>query len=286
MKLSIFLVLCALALVNASVSKTFVDFNFNKIFATNVVPASTGPVKSTAVNYDYLGTTFQGYLYSTNSDNEDYKSGVLLFPDGDGITTFAKGLASIYAQAGYVVFLADLYGAGNQPTSLSAQTDRSNYLQANDTYFRGLLSAAYSVLANQAETDTVRVAAVGYGIGGTAALEAARAGIPVKAAVSFYGDLRRISSSKAGDITASLLFLAGSQDVLTPAAALTDLQTELDTLKVDWQEVVYGGAYGYFSNPNYNDPSVSRVYNKNADARSLKAALSFLRTNLAYTYSH
>jgi len=99
---------------------------------------------------------------------------------------------------------------------MSAQTTRIEYLRANPTYFRGLVSAAYSVLANQMEVDTSKIAAVGYGIGGTAALEAVRAGIPVSTAVIVYGDLRVVSRSQPGDIKASLLFLHGSLDANTP----------------------------------------------------------------------
>jgi len=278
---SFLLFLCLVGVASASVSKTYIDFNFNKIFATSTVPANVGPVSSTPVNYDYLGASFQGFLFSTSNHSDDFKAAVLLFPDGDGTSDFAKAKATAFAQAGYLVFLADLYGKGVSSASLQDQTTRANYLRANPTFFRGLLSAAYSVLSNQYEVDTTRVAAVGYGIGGAAALEAARAGIPIKAAVSFYGDLRVVSRSQPGDIKASLLFIHGSLDTTTPPTALSDLQTELDTLNVNWEWVTYGGASGFFSNPKYNDASNSRVYNKAADARSQKAALAFLGEQLA-----
>jgi dienelactone hydrolase len=278
---SFLLFVCLVGIASASVSRTYIDFNFNKIFATSVVPAVTGPVSSSAVNYDFQGTTFQGYLFSTSNVSNDYQPAVLLLPDADGITAFAKSKAAVFAQAGYLVFLADLYGRGVTPASLTDQTTRVEYLRANPTYFRGLVSAAYSVLANQMEVDTSKLFAVGYGIGGTAALEAVRAGIPVSAAVILYGDLRTISRSQPGDIKASLLFLQGSLDSSTPPTVLSDLQSELNYLKVDWEWVTYGNAYGYFSNPSYNDATLSRVYNQQIDARSQKAALRYLSDHSA-----
>lgn len=271
------LLFCFLLGVNGQVKRTYIDFNFNKIFDTSVMAPAANTLLTQTIEYEYQGTVLEGYLAVTQNGSVAARPGVLLFHDAAGIDGFIRSKAQDLAKNGYVVFAADLYGKGIRPNTKALQTGNSTLLKNNIPLFRGLIGAAATVLKNQPQTDASRLGAYGYGLGGTAALEAARSGLALSGVVSFYGDLNTAQRSAVGDIKGSILILNGANDRSVPAETLLTLQQELTSLSVDWQTVNYGGVGNSFSQPDANDAASGAVYNALADARSDRELKSFFR---------
>eukprot|EP01098_Paradermamoeba_levis_P003204 TRINITY_DN1491_c0_g1_i1.p1 TRINITY_DN1491_c0_g1~~TRINITY_DN1491_c0_g1_i1.p1 ORF type:complete len:317 (-),score=118.98 TRINITY_DN1491_c0_g1_i1:147-998(-) len=271
------LLVCFLCGVNGQTKRTYIDFNFNKIFDTSVLAPAPSSLLTQTIEYEYQGTVLEGYLAVTQNGSVAARPGVLLFHDAAGINGFIRSKAQALAQLGYIVFAADVYGKGIRPSTRAQQVANSTLLKSNPPVFRGIIGAAATVLKNQPQTDNSRLGAVGYGFGGTAALEAARSGLPLSAVVSFYGDLNTVSRSGAGDIKGSVLILNGASDKSVGIETVISIQNELSSLGVDWQTVNYGNAGSAFSQPDANDVANGAVYNAVADARSDNDLKQFLR---------
>jgi dienelactone hydrolase len=118
--------------------------------------------------------------------------------------------------------------------------------------------------------DPDAVVVIGYCFGGSAALEFARTGAPVRGVVSFHGGLIAHDPADVAAIAAPLLVLTGGSDPVVPDAAIVAFQDELRSRDdLDWQVVVYSGAPHAFTlpGPNHHDA---------ADRRSWRAFLAFL----------
>jgi len=105
------------------------------------------------------------------------------------------------------------------------------------------------------------------------ALELARTGADLKAAVSFHGMLGTKIPATEGQVKASILVLSGAEDPLVPPDQIVAFETEMRTAKVaDWQVVSYGNVLHGFTNPAA-DGSMMRtaMYDAQADRRSWQA---------------
>ena len=140
---------------------------------------------------------------------------------------------------------------------------------------------AYRVLAafddvSKLETiDTNKIAIMGYCFGGLVAIDLARTGADIKAAISFHGFLAGPENS-SNEITAKVLALHGDSDPMVGQDQIESFREEMTNKKVDWQLHVFGGAMHSFTNPEANDPDFGAVYSKNADQRSWKILTDLL----------
>ena len=102
------------------------------------------------------------------------------------------------------------------------------------------------------------------------ALELARSGADMKAAVSFHGMLGTKRPAAEGQVKASILVLTGAEDPLAPPDQVAAFENEMRVAKVaDWQVVSYGNVLHGFTNPAA-DGSMMRtaMYDAQADRRS------------------
>jgi len=175
------------------------------------------------------------------------------------------------------VCLADLYGQGVRPTNADQALAAMMPLK-ND---RGLLNkrmlAALDQLKSQslAAVDTGRLAAFGFCFGGCCALELARTGAPLKAAVSFHGPLDTTNPADAKNIKGKVLVLHGASDPLVPKEQLPAFEAEMNAANVDWQLLSYGGAFHSFTDPHANNPGV-QMYNPTVSKRAFTAMHNLL----------
>ena len=118
--------------------------------------------------------------------------------EGGGLADHAKNSARKLAEAGYIAFALDYYGGGQPLADLSQAMPRIMAWMADPTGIRARAHAALEVLTAQPETDTSRLAGIGYCFGGTTVLEMARAGEPLKAVVGFHSGLGTASRRRPG----------------------------------------------------------------------------------------
>ena len=226
-------------------------------------------IEAETVAYDHEGLALEGYLVR-NAQADDRAPAVLILHDWLGVGDTVRMRAHMLARLGYVAFAADLYGANVRPTPETAPAEAGKYY--NDlALLRARVAAGFALLRQHPAVDPARLAVVGYCFGGTAALEFARTGAPVRGVVSFHGGLLTHDPSDAGAIAASLLILTGAADPVVPDQAVIAFENELRASPhVDWQLTSYSGAPHAFTIPGDDR------YRPTADARSWRSLVCFL----------
>ena len=125
------------------------------------------------------------------------------------------------------------------------------------------------------EINLFSLAAFGFCFGGCCALELARTGAPLKAAVSFHGTLDTTNPADAKNIKGKVLVLHGASDPLVPKEQLPAFEAEMNAANVDWQLLSYGGAFHSFTDPHANNPGV-QMYNPTVSKRAFTAMHNLL----------
>lgn len=224
------------------------------------------------IEYQYDGKIFEGVLVYPNSVSNKLPA-LVMFPNWLGITEGAISLANYQAQQGYIVFIIDLYGKHIRPKTNKEANEAMLPLRHNTNLLRAIMHQALTTLMKQATTyniDTLKIAAFGFCFGGCCALELARSGADIKAAISFHGNLDTPNPQDAKNIKGSILVLDGANDPLVPRSQLTDFMNEMNAAKVDWQLVSYGGAVHGFTDMSANEPGVKQ-YNAKVTKRAFNA---------------
>jgi dienelactone hydrolase len=122
------------------------------------------------IDYQADSVRLTGYLADGSRGRR--APGILVAHESPGITAHVKGRALALAEQGFVAFALDLFGKHNldleearRQTSLVVTTPGLLYARAN---------AALEALANRANVDAARLAAIGFCLGGATVLELAR----------------------------------------------------------------------------------------------------------------
>src|ERR1700751_3602684 len=166
------------------------------------------------IRYPVGAVTAEGALiYDENVSGK--RPAVLLGPNWMGMTDKAIQRGELVAANRYVVFVADMYGAGTRPADFGEAAALANPLRAGAIEQRRRIKAAFETMIAQAKTrnliDDCR-AAVGFCFGGGNVLELARDGADLAAAVSIHGDLKTALPAEKGSVKAALLVAHGAPD--------------------------------------------------------------------------
>ena len=144
--------------------------------------------------------------------------------------------------------------------------------------------AGYRILTAQPGVDGDRLAAVGFCFGGAMALELARAGVPLRAAIGLHPGFNATRRAGAASITASVLMICGADDPVVSAEDRTRFEDEMREANVaDWRLEVYGGVGHSFTNPDIATRGLPTgfAYDRRADRRSWASMLALLEEAFA-----
>lgn len=204
------------------------------------------------------------------------KPGIVVLPAWKGINAHSKDVAEKLSAKGYYAFVADIYGEGNYPATTEEAGKQAGYYKNNpEAYQKRIKLAIEQLVKSGANADNIVV--IGYCFGGTGALEAARAGLPVEGVVSFHGGLGKDASRPNGAIKPKVLVLHGADDPHVPQKDIESFQKEMKEGKADWQMVYYANAVHAFTEKEAgNDNSKGAAYNEQADRRSWEHFMVFL----------
>lgn len=234
-------------------------------------------MQSETLNYDFDGLTMRSTLYGSGRAGQPAPA-VLVFPEAFGLGAHAKEKARRIAELGYVALACDLHGDERVLESMAELQAALAPLFADSGKIRGLAAAHQSVLAARPEVDATRMAAIGYCFGGTMALEMARAGAPIKAAVGFHSGLQTLAPATSGAVGAKVLVCLGADDPIIQPEQRRAFEAEMAAAGADWQMHLYGGVTHSFTNPEAdarNQPASFR-YSASADARSWASLVAML----------
>lgn len=233
------------------------------------------------IRHEWGGQDYAGFL--ADGSRGTRAPGVLVIHEGGGLTEHTKARAMRLAELGHVAFAMNLFGPdvelptpGRPETMASAQAV-VRQLREDVGEFRARVTAALAVLQDHPHVDGGRLAAIGHCLGGAAAIELARTGAPLKAAVGFHAGVLPGSAEDDRAIRAKLLLCHGEKDPIVPASQIHEFLDRLSEAGVDWQLHLYGGVGHSFTNPQidaWNLPGFR--YDENADRRSWAAMLQLL----------
>src|SRR5215469_16588057 len=234
----------------------------------------TASITTRDLPYRDLDTQLTGALCRDDAQAAS-RPGILLIHGGAGLDEHARQQARRYAALGYVVFACDMFGDG-----VTGSRDRIirciHALRDDPALMVRRARAGLAALSGSGGTDG-RVAAVGFCFGGLAALELARSGEPLAAAVSIHGSLATAKPAPSGAVRCRLLVCHGALDPHVPLSDVTAFAEEMNRAGPDWQLMIYGGALHGFTHKHAAPGAAPGVaYNELADSRSFAATRAFL----------
>jgi dienelactone hydrolase len=232
------------------------------------------PFETKSIEYRVGDATFEGVL--TGDLSRSAQPGLVMFANALGVSAAALETAQEIAARGYVVFLADLYGKSNRPTTLSEGSGFAGPLRADRKLWRQRANASVDVLREQSSVDAKRIGALGFCFGGSTALELARSGAEVRGVASLHGGLASATPEEAKAIRGSVFVLHGADDPFVPPADVRAFEEEMRAAKVDWQLIEFGGAVHSFSDKGANIPGKA-VYDEKVARRALAMVDGFFK---------
>ncbi|PUZ25694.1 dienelactone hydrolase [Chitinophaga parva] len=243
-----------------------------KMLALAALVGLTGSAAAQDLNgkevvYHAGSATLKGYFVSAALQQK--RPGVVILPAWMGPTAFSKKVADLLGTYGYNALVADIYGDGQVLSDTKTAAEKSGYYKKNYAEYQLRIKAAIDALVAQG-ADANNIAVIGYCFGGTGALEAARADLPVKGVVSFHGGLTRDTTRTVTPVMTRVLVLHGDADQTMTHADVENFRQEMRDSKADWQMDIYADAPHGFTEPG------SKAYNEAAARRSWVAMGNFL----------
>jgi dienelactone hydrolase len=233
------------------------------------------------IDYEVTGRSYTGFL--ADGSGGAPAPGVLVIHEAGGLGAHVKDIAERLAELGLIAFAMDLFGADfplpvpERPETLAPAQAVVRALRDDVAEFRARVTAGLAVLQAHPNVDKERLAAIGYCLGGAAAIELARTGAPVKAVAGFHAGVLAGSVEDNERIRAKILLCHGAADPAVPAADILAFTEALSAARVDWQLHLYGGVGHSFTNPEIDAWGFTGFgYDAQANARAWAALLELL----------
>jgi len=201
---------------------------------------------------------------------------VVLIPTVMGVTDLEKGFGRQLVELGYNAFVADLFGKEFHGAPRDTMFGEMNRLKSDRAALRRRLLHILELAKGQSEVKADQIVVAGYCFGGMCALDLARSGANIAAAVSFHG-LFDPPGLPAEKIQAKVVAFHGWDDPMVPPEKVVALGKELTEAGADWQIHAYGHVGHGFTNPRASELQIDGVtYNALAAERSWTSFISLL----------
>ncbi len=197
------------------------------------------------------------------------RAAVVIFPTIANVTAPIERRAQMLADLGYLAMIADFYGEPVE--SFEASRPLAEALRADVDVYRGRLRAAMAALRTHPSAQGLPLVAIGYCMGGQAALEVARDGADLAAVVSFHGllDTARLADRP---IAPRILVCHGDADPMVPREQVLGFWHEMDAVGARWHFHSYSGVKHGFTDPGSDARGLPAIaYDSSADRQSWAA---------------
>ena len=195
------------------------------------------------------------------------RGAILILPTIANYNPPMETRARMLADAGFVAMVADFYGEAVRDFDHARAL--AGPLRTTADGYRRRLRAGLDTLAAQAPR--LRLGAIGFCMGGQAALELARDGAPVELVASFHGLL---DTAKPADkpIEARILVCHGDADPMVPREQVLGFWREMDAVGANWHFHSYAGVRHGFTDPGSDARGMPAIgYDASADRQSWAA---------------
>jgi dienelactone hydrolase len=201
-------------------------------------------VATREVSYIADGLTMVGHLALPHGDGP--WPTVLIGHDGIGLDDFQRRRADHLAERGYLALAMDYHGGRTYFGDPEAMLGRVLPLIADPGRMRAVGRAALESLLAEPGADPARLAALGYGAGGSIVLELARAGVSFRGVAVVHPGLPTARPEDWAGVDTTFLLCTGSEDPLCTPDQVLSFTRALQDAGADWRVHVYGGAQHAF----------------------------------------
>jgi dienelactone hydrolase len=201
------------------------------------------------ITYDIDGVQMRSRFYSDEAIGKP-RPGVLVYADARGLDDVAHASARRLAEEGYPALACDVYGGGLFIEKPDDAIPYASKVVANPDALAAGGRVAMDALGARPQVDAGRIAAIGYCFGGNVAVEIARGGLPLLAAVGFHGGVVPANPERSRKIKGKVLICTGASDPMIPIAMRTAFEEDMQAAGVDWRMNLYGQIFHSFTNPD------------------------------------
>ena len=201
---------------------------------------------------------------------------VILIPTVMGVSDLEIRFGRQLVELGYNALVADLFGKEFHGAPRDTCFGEMTRLRSDRAALRRRLQHVLQLARGIDGVKPDQIVVAGYCFGGQCALDLARSGADIAAAVSFHGlfDPPGLPKEK---ITAKVVCFHGWDDPMVPPDAVVALGQELTEAGSDWQIHAYGHVGHGFTNPHASDLKIDGVaYNALAAERSWTSFINLL----------
>jgi len=201
---------------------------------------------------------------------------VILIPTVMGVSELERLFGRQLVELGYNALVADLFGKEFHGAPRDTMFGEMARLRSDRAALRRRLEHVLELVRGLDEVENEQIVVAGYCFGGQCALDLARSGANIAAAVSFHGlfDPPGLPPQK---IPAKVVAYHGWDDPMVPPEKVVALGQELTEAGSDWQIHAYGHVGHGFTNPRASELKIEGVaYNALAAERSWTSFINLL----------
>jgi dienelactone hydrolase len=201
---------------------------------------------------------------------------IILVPTVMGVSDLEIGFGRQLVELGYNAMVADLFGKHLHGAPRDTMFGEMGRLRGDRGALRRRMQSILQVAQGLDEVNAHQMVVAGYCFGGQCALDLARSGADIAAAVSFHGlfDPPGLPPEK---IKCKVVAFHGWDDPMVPPDKVVALGQELTEAGADWQIHAYGHVGHGFTNPHASQLQIDGVaYNALAAERSWTSFINLL----------
>jgi dienelactone hydrolase len=230
--------------------------------------------KETNVSLEFEGEQLE-HVFVGRRD-EQPRPTVILIPTVMGVSDLEKGFGRQLVELGYNALVADLFGKEFHGAPRDTMFGEMTRLRGDRAALRRRLQHVLHLAREQDEVTENQIVVAGYCFGGQCALDLARSGADIAAAVSFHG-LFDPPGLPPETIKAKVVCFHGWDDPMVTPDKVVALGQELTEAGSDWQIHAYGHVGHGFTNPHASELQIDGVaYNALAAERSWTSFINLL----------
>jgi dienelactone hydrolase len=230
--------------------------------------------KERAIRHQFEGESLESAFVGRRDGQA--RPTVILIPTVMGVSDLEKGFARQLVELGYNALVADIFGTQFHGAARDVCFGEMTRLRADRAALRHRLQHVLQVARGLDEVNGDQIVVAGYCFGGQCALDLARSGADIAAAVSFHGlfDPPGLPPEK---IKAKVVCFHGWDDPMVTPDKVVALGNELTEAGSDWQIHAYGHVGHGFTNPHASELKIEGVaYNALAAERSWTSFINLL----------
>ena len=231
---------------------------------------TTPQLKEENISYTGDNTTMNGFLvYDENKQGT--RPAVLVVHEWWGLNDNTKTRARQLAELGYIALAVDMYGNGKTADNPTDAGNLATPFYENPQMAKARFDAALEKIKTYPQTDTSKIAAIGYCFGGAQVINMAKLGDNLKGVVSFHGNLAVLPANK-DLLKADILVCHAADDPFVPQAEVDIFKKQMDSIGASYTFKAYEGTTHAFTNPQataYGEKfNLPLRYNAAADSAS------------------